>query len=96
MPHTKAKLIHSFKVVDRVKGIIEWKIWEVPADEKNPDGIRYRLANIPVGRKTPAVLYDNHHPKGHHKHLEGRETGYEFSGVVDLIRDFLQDIEALK
>jgi YD repeat-containing protein len=96
VPHTKAKPIQSSKVIDKAKGIEELKIWEVPVDEKNPDAIRYRLAYIPAGQKTPSVLYDNHHPKGHHKHIEGRETGYEFSGVENLIRDFRQDIEALK
>jgi hypothetical protein len=96
MPHTKARRIQSFKFIDRAKGIEEHKIWDVPVDEKDPDGIRYRLAYIPAGRETPSVLYDNHYPKGHHKHIEGRETGYEFSGVENLIRDFHQDIEALK
>jgi YD repeat-containing protein len=72
MPYNKAKRIHSFKTIDRVKGIEERNIWDVPVDEKNPDGIRYRLAYIPAGRATPSVLYDNHHPKGHHKHIEGR------------------------
>jgi hypothetical protein len=29
---------------------------------------------IKIGSLTMvAVLYDNHHPKGHHRHLEGRE-----------------------
>ena len=96
MPYTKTRLIHSFKLIDRAKGIEEHKVWEVPRDEKNPDGIRYRLAYIPAGRKMPAVLYDNHHPKGHHKHIDGRQIAYEFSGFENLLRDFQRDIEALK
>lgn len=46
--------------------------------------------------KEPAVLYDNHHPKGHHKHIGGRQAAYEFSTVGNLLKDFSRDIEALK
>lgn len=96
MPYMKARLIHSLKLIDEAAGIEERKIWAVPRDAKHPDGIRYRLAYIPHGQKTPAVLYDNHHPKGHHKHLGGRQHDYEFSGVENLLKDFRRDIEALK
>ena len=96
MPHTKAKLIHSFKLIDRVKGLMERKVWEVPQDEKNPDGIRYRLVYIPVGQESPAVLYDNHHPKGHHKHIDGLEIAYDYSEFENLLKDFRQDVEAFK
>lgn len=92
----KARLIHSLKLIDEASGIEERKVWAVPKDEKNPDGIRYRLAYVPFGQKEPAVLYDNHHPKGHHKHVRGRQTVYEFTGVEALLNDFRRDIEALK
>ena len=94
MPHTKARLTHVFKLNDEVKGRVERKVWEVPRDEKNPDGIRYRLVFIPAGRKSPAVLYDNHHPKGHHKHIDGQEVPYEYHSFEDLLKDFRRDIEA--
>jgi hypothetical protein len=92
----KAQLIHSLKLIDETAGIEEHKVWAVPKDEKHPDGIRYRLAYIPCGQKEPAVLYDNHHPKGHHKHIRGRQIIYEFSGVETLLNDFRRDIEVLK
>jgi YD repeat-containing protein len=95
MPYTKAQLLHSLKLVN-AEGIEERKIWAVPVDEKNPDGIRYRLAYIPAGRKIPEVLYDNHHPKGHHKHVEDRQYDYAYTGLENLILDFCRDIEALK
>ena len=92
----KARLIHSLKLIDEAAGIEERKVWEVPKDERNPDGTRYRLAYIPAGQKEPAVLYDNHHPKGHHKHIRGRQTVYKFTRVENLLNDFRRDIEALK
>ena len=91
-----ARLIHWQKLIDDFGGIEERKIWEVPKDGKNPDGIRYSLAYIPAGQKRPVVLYDNHQPKGHHKHIEGQQFSYEFSGVENLLKDFHRDIEALK
>ena len=94
MPHIGAKRLWSFKHIDEAKGREEHKVWEVPRDMKNPDGIRYRLVYIQAGQKTPAVLYDNHYPKGHHKHINGREIAYEFSGLENLIRDFERDVEA--
>ena len=92
----KARLIHSIKLIDELGGIEERRIWAVPKDVTSPDGIRYRLAYIPAGQRTPAVLYDNHHPKGHHKHIGGRQSVYRFISVEYLLRDFGRDIEALK
>jgi len=94
-PYLKARLIHSLKLIDEAAGIEEHKVWAVPKDEKHPEGVRYRLAYIPSGQKEPAVLYDNH-PKGHHKHIRGQQTVYEFTGVESLLNDFRRDIEALK
>jgi len=47
------------------------------------------------GREDPAVLYDNHHPKGHHRHIEGVEELYEFVDVDHLISDFMADVMRL-
>ena len=49
-------------------------------------------ALIRAGEKAPAVLYDNHHPKGHHRHIEGVEEAYEFVNVEGLIADFMADL----
>ena len=60
------------------------------------EGIRYRLAFIQSGAGTPAVLYDNHHPKGHHRHIEQRTELYEFRGVERLLQDFRDDVKRVK
>jgi hypothetical protein len=41
------------------------------------------------------VLYDNHLPKGDHRHREGVEEAYEFRGVDHLIADFVADVQRL-
>ena len=38
------------------------------------------------------VLYDNHDPKGHHRHREGVEEAYEFVDVDGLLADFAADV----
>jgi Family of unknown function (DUF6516) len=35
------------------------------------------------------ILYDNHHPKGHHRHIGKHEESYKFSTARRLIADFL-------
>ena len=80
------KLIHE-------NGAIEERIiWDVPKTKKNVDGIRYRLVYVAKPGQKPCVLYDNHFPKGHHKHLKGSESAYLFSTVEKLLKDFQKDI----
>jgi hypothetical protein len=73
-----SKRILYRKVVDEEGNVLETVIWRVPVSAKAPDGVRYRLAFIPAGMREPAVLYDNHHPKGHHRHVEGVQEPYRF------------------
>ncbi len=40
-------------------------------------------------------MYDNHHPKGHHRHIAGREEPYLFGSVQGLVADFLAEAIAL-
>ena len=41
-------------------------------------------------KETGKVLvgFDNHKPKGHHFHYEGRESSYKFKDVDTLLEDF--------
>lgn len=87
------RLIHRSKIDLLSGGVDERVIWQVPRSHRLPDGIRYRLVHIIKAGELPAVLYDNHHPKGHHKHLEGTEFPYEFDGLEKLIEDFEKDIK---
>ncbi len=82
-------LMYYEKRVEKDGSIVEMKVWEVPISEKNPDGVRYSL--YWVEKEVVLVGYDNHHPKGHHRHYAGRQEPYEFMGIEQLIRDFLED-----
>ena len=53
--------------------------------------MRYRLSLIsPAGERV--LGYDNRHPKGDHRHYNGRESDYGYKDPEILVRDFLQDV----
>jgi len=87
-----AAVVLREKTTDEQGNVREMVIWQVEPNPRQPEGIRYRLALILAGEKAPAVLYDNHHPKGHHRHIEGVEEPYQFMNVDRLIADFMVDV----
>jgi len=87
-----AAIVLREKTTDEQGNLREMVVWQVETNPHQPQGIRYRLALILTGEKIPAVLYDNHHPKGHHRHIQGIEEPYEFVDVERLISDFMADV----
>ena len=77
------------KVIDESGNVLE--LWRVPVGDRYPEGVRYRLAYIENGEKAPTVLYDNHAPKGHHRHVRGVEGPYDYSGI-----DFKADVARIR
>lgn len=49
-------------------------------------GITSRI--FPGEAKKPSVLFDNHYPKGHHKHIGDHEMPYTFVSPEKLLEDF--------
>ncbi len=88
----RAVVLLREKTTDEQGNLREMVIWRVPRTRQQPDGVRYRLALIRAGDKRPTILYDNHHPKGHHRHVTGSEEPYSFIDVGRLIADFLADV----
>ena len=86
-----AKLIIRQKWTDEQGNLYEIVLWKVKRNARHPEGVRYRLAFIRAGEEMPAILYDNHHPKGHHRHISGREEPYLFVTSTRLVADFLAD-----
>lgn len=80
------------KVIDEAGNIVELALWRVAVGPRYPRGIRYRLAFIRQGERSPAVLYDNHSRKGDHRHVRGVEEPYAFVDVDRLIADFVADV----
>jgi hypothetical protein len=68
----KAKLLLHDEVRDEEGWRVIIKVWHVEHNLLNPDGVDYSLTLIsPVGERM--VGYDNHWPKGHHRHILGRK-----------------------
>lgn len=88
----QAKLIFGEKIIDEAGNILELVIWQLPTGAGDAGSVRYRLAFVRVGEARPAVLYDNHEPKGHHRHIEGVEETYAFVDVDRLLSDFAEDV----
>ena len=86
-------LLHE-KIVEEDASIVEMKIWQVPKSAKNPNKIKYSLYWVKEGKIL--VGYDNHHPKGHHRHYGDRQEPYEFTTIENLVRDFKEDRRRLK
>ena len=76
-------------------GVVEMVVWRVPGPvPPSHHSFKYRLVFIRGGERI--VGYDNERGKGDHKHLRIREMRYRFVDVDTLIRDFLEDVEAIK
>ena len=88
----RATLVLREKVIDDQANILEVVVWRVPKTSRSPSGVRYRLAFVRHGEDQPAVLYDNHSPKGHHRHVAGVEEPYNFVDVEQLLSDFTADV----
>jgi hypothetical protein len=87
-----AAVVLRERTTDEQGNLREMVIWRVEPNPRQPEGVRYRLALIRAGERSPAVLYDNHHPKGHHRHIEGVEELYKFVDLDRLIADFMTDV----
>lgn len=72
---------------------VDWSIVRIEMDQWRPHGIKYRIAWIQKGRCR--VLFDNHHGKRDHSHVDGFEMTYEFLTVDQLWTDFSAQIELL-
>jgi len=87
----RAVLLQHDEVFDEEGWRMVVKIWKVPRSRTSPEGIDYSLALIsPQGER--AVGYDNHWPKGHHRHVLGQEGPYSYRGIDRLIADFKADV----
>ncbi len=91
-----AILLRRERYIDTDGDLVELVLWQVSRSAAYPDGIRYRLAFMLAGTTKPAVLYDNHHPKGHHRHSGAVQIAYTFSTIDQLLVDFLAAVKRAK
>jgi hypothetical protein len=91
----QARLILRRKWTDERGNLYEIVIWKIDRSRLYPEAVRYRLAFIRCGEERPSLLYDNHQPKGHHRHVGTQEEPYAFVTARQLIADFLAEASTL-
>jgi len=75
------------------ESFIDRSIEQISPDRWRPHGVRYRFAWIQKGKCR--VLFDNHHGKEDHCHIDGIEISYQFTTTEKLFDDFLAAIKKL-
>ncbi len=83
----KAVLVYWHKARLHERYTLEMEIHRVTRSAKYRDGIKYGLILVD-SQSGKRVLMDNHHPKGPHIHLDGREIPYQYVDEEKLIEDF--------
>ena len=83
----KARLVFWHKARLQNRYALEMEVYEIGKSSKYKDGVRYSMILIDLSTERRALM-DNHHPKGHHFHLDGTEFSYTFVTVDRLIEDF--------
>lgn len=68
----------------------------MPVTDRYPEGARFRLVLMDRATGDIVLLYDNHWPKGPHVHAGGAETRYQFRGVAQLLKDFLEQVARIE
>jgi hypothetical protein len=68
-------------------------LYGISVSRNYPDGVKYScyLGDPDTGEKT--IGYDIHAGKGHHRHIRGHETLYEFRDLEVLLDDFARDVQ---
>ena len=66
---------------------MEMRIYEVGRSSRYPDGVKYGLLFLDL-KAMRRILMDNHHPKGHHVHIDELELPYEYRSDEKLVEDF--------
>ena len=88
-----AKLITRFKNITPDGGVIELVVWRVPTPGPPTEhGFKYRAVYTKDGVRI--VGFDNERGKGDHRHLDGQELPYTFTGVDQLVEDFIAAVAA--
>ena len=91
---SKRRPIRSFKIY-RQGYILEAKVYKVPVTKNTPHGIRFRCFMVNASTGDEIVGYDNHWPKGAHRHFRGKEQPYRFKDLEILLDDFKRDCESV-
>jgi len=87
-----AQRITAIKNINPDGSILEIVIWKVPKPVPPTEhGFKYRAVYVVDGVRI--VGFDNERGKGDHCHIDGKELPYAFTGVDQLLEDFIAAVE---
>ena len=87
-----AQRITAIKNINPDGSILEIVIWKVPKPVPPTEhGFKYRAVYVVDGVRI--VGFDNERGKGDHCHIDGKELPYAFTGVDQLLEDFIATVE---
>lgn len=83
-------LLRERHILDE-RAFVELVVWRLPGPLPGSGHVfKYRLAYVRDG--ACVLRYDNESGKGDHRHAEGREMPYRFTGPDKLLADFWRDV----
>ena len=86
-----AQPLFNRRIQLRANVFAELVAWELPRPISGcQHRYKYRLALVKDG--DCVLRYDNEAGKGDHRHRNGRESGYHFTVIEQLIADFMADV----
>jgi hypothetical protein len=86
------QLINSIKNITPDGSTLEVVIWKVPKPVPPTEhSYKYRVVYVVDGVRI--VGFDNERGKGDHCHMDGKELPYSFTGVDQLLEDFIAAVE---
>ena len=87
-----AQRITAIKNINPDSSILEIVIWKVPKPVPPTEhGFKYRAVYVVDGVRI--VGFDNERGKGDYCHIDGKELPYAFTGVDQLLEDFIATVE---
>lgn len=88
---SKAKSLLKERRILSETSFLDLVVWQVPQPIAGSNqSFKYRLAFVVDGECV--LRYDNEAGKGNHKHLGQEEVPYPFTGLRQLVDDFLTDV----
>ena len=83
----------SFRFLLADGSFVDWALKPIKPDGWRSHGVRYRIAWIQ--NEVCRVLFDNHHGRKDHMHIDGIERPYTFTSVEQPLTDFKHEVRQL-
>lgn len=72
---------------------IRMDLFSIEGSSSSANGFRFSWIAFDLEEPDRKVLFDNHLPKGPHFHNRGQETSFEWKGVPDALRLFVDLVQ---